>query len=293
MLLLQRGGATHKDEWTETGGCRPAGPGPDQWSSLSDRYAQMVKGQSNKLKWVDEEWKAELKANPVPNEQQHALAETIENTGGHYIYFATFTFRPNDHEEFVQQVGKDDFRRNMKVSWCEGDKIVKRVGRDGQMTKGTRGISPGWSARAAEGAVVRFINNNKHLSKTRWFMNIEGSKYRSCAHGHGLFANAADVPWEYVAEQWEQKYGRFSLELVDDKDGMAMYLAKKYVGKEYGSDDFLFRFSRNCRRPVPDPLPLIAHKYRYDLFLNNMKKDESKKHDMVRWKTFKEMINAH
>ena len=245
------------------------------------------------LKWVDEEWKAELKANQTPNEQQEALASMIENNGGQYVQFATFTFRPNEFEEVVQQVGKDDYERNLRVSWCEGEKIVKRVGRDGQMLRGTRSVSPGWGAAAAENAVLRFITKNKHLKKTRWFMCIEGSKYRSCAHGHALFANAGNVPWEYVANQWEEKYGRFSLELVDNKDGMAMYLCKKYVGKEYGTDDFRYKFSRNCRRPVPDPLPLIAHKYRHMLFLNNMKKDESKKNEMVRWKDFKESLNVH
>ena len=242
----------------------------------------------DKYKWIDDEWKAELKANPVPNELQEGLARTIEKTGGQYAYFATFTFRPNKFEEVVESVGADEYERNMKVSWCEGDKIVKRVGRDGQMKKGARGVSPGWSARAADAAVTKFITGNKHLRKTRWFQCIEGSKYRACAHGHGLFANAGDVPWEYVAEKWEEKYGRFRLDLVNDKDGMAMYLCKRYVGKNYKTDDFMFKFSRNCRRPLPDPYPKIAHEYRHMLFLNNMKKDESKKAKMLRWKDFKE-----
>ena len=54
----------------------------------------------------------------------------------------------------------------------------------------------------------------------------------------------------------------------------------------------MFKFSRNCRRPVADPLPKIAHQYRHKLFLNNMKSEKSKKAQMVRWKDFKEMIGA-
>ena len=60
------------------------------------------------------------------------------------------------------------------------------------------------------------------------------------------------------------------------------------MGKNYKTDDFMFKFSRNCRRPLPDPYPKIAHEYRHMLFLNNMKKDESKKAKMLRWKDFKE-----
>ena len=251
------------------------------------------------LKWVDEAWKAELKANPKPNELQEALAQTIEDTGGQYMYFATFTFRPNAYEEIMQTKGNDDYERNMKVSWTEGAKVVTRSKRgfqgdwsSGGVVRGSPGVSPGWSARAADGAVTRFITKNKHLRKTRWFMCIEGSKYRNCAHGHGMFANAGDVPWEYVSDEWEKKYGRFRLDLVNDKEGMAMYLCKRYVGKEYKTEDFMFKFSRNCRRPVADPLPKIAHQYRHKLFLNNMKSEKSKKAQMVRWKDFKEMIGA-
>ena len=71
----------------------------------------------DKLQWIDDEWKAELKANPVPNELQEGLARTIEETGGQYAYFATFTFRPNKFEEVVQSVGADEYERNLKVSW--------------------------------------------------------------------------------------------------------------------------------------------------------------------------------
>ena len=108
---------------------------------------------TDKLQWVDEEYKAELKATLKPNENQEALAEMLEGpTGGDYHLLLTFTFMPNEYEEITQTVG-EEFKRNMKVSWLEGEKIVKRVGRDGQMLKGTRGISPGWGARGRESRI--------------------------------------------------------------------------------------------------------------------------------------------
>ena len=145
---------------------------------------------TDKLQWVDDEWKAELKATLKPNENQDALAHMLEHeTGGDYHLFLTFTFRPNEYEEITQTVG-EEFKRNMKVSWLEGEKIVKRVGRDGQMLKGTRGVSPGWGARAAERAVLNFVLKDPQLKKTRWFMCVEGSKYRQCAHVHMLVASS-------------------------------------------------------------------------------------------------------
>ena len=248
------------------------------------------------LAWVDEEYKAERKALLKPTPEQEGMAHMLEHDlGGGYVLLGTGTFRPNQYEEIVQHKEgdkKDQFTRNMKVSWIEGEKIVKRVGRDGQMTKGTRGVSPGWSPHAAERAGLNFILKDPQLRKTRWFMCVEGSKYRNCAHLHFLFANAHKVPWEKVANKWEEKYGRFRIELVDDKDGMAMYLAKQYVGKEYGSDDFRYKFSRNSRNPLTDPVPKIAYDYRMQLFRNNMRKDETKKHKMLRWKTFLQTIGV-
>ena len=245
---------------------------------------------TDKLQWVDDEWKAELKATLKPNENQDALAEMLEGpTGGDYHLLLTFTFRPNEYEEITQTVG-EEFKRNMKVSWLEGEKIVKRVGRDGQMVKGARGVSPGWGARAAERAVLNFVLKDPQLKKTRWFMCVEGSKYRQCAHVHMLVANSKKVQWEKVAEQWKEKYGRFRVELVDDRDGMAMYLAKQYLGKEYGNDDYLYKFSRNTRRPEKDPVPKIVYDYRMRLFRNNMQTDPAKKAKMLRWKSFLQSV---
>ena len=52
-------------------GCAREG-GPVQWISLSERYTLMVK---DKLKWVDEELRAERKKNPIPNQNQEAFAD--------------------------------------------------------------------------------------------------------------------------------------------------------------------------------------------------------------------------
>ena len=105
-----------------------------------------------------------------------------------------------------------------------------------------------------------------------------------------LVANSKKVQWEKVAEQWKEKYGRFRVELVDDRDGMAMYLAKQYLGKEYGNDDYLYKFSRNTRRPEKDPVPKIVYDYRMRLFRNNMQTDPAKKAKMLRWKSFLQSV---
>jgi hypothetical protein len=80
------------------------------------------------------------------------------------------------------------------------------------------------------------------------------------------------------------------LEQVKDDDGMAMYLAKQYVGKEFGQDQFKYRISRNSKSPIEDDCPKIGYNYRMMLFYNAMKKDESKRAKMVRWKDFKKMM---
>ena len=243
----------------------------------------MVKGQSNKLDWVDEAWKAELKANPLPNHNQENFANALENGwGGQWKQMATCTFRPGPYE--MMGATKDgEYTRNMRVSWPEGDRIVKRVGRDGQMIKGTRGVSPGWSAEAAERKVHKWITSDPGLRKTRWCLVIEPHKHRDCYHGHVLFSHSYKVNWMRACKSWEDKQGRFRVENVKDDQGMAMYLAKRYMGKEYGSSKFVFANSRNCRRPQPDPAPKIVYEYQMMTFLNEY---NDKGHDMVGYRSF-------
>tara|TARA_B100001250_G_scaffold410114_1_gene435889 strand:+ start:882 stop:1631 length:750 start_codon:yes stop_codon:yes gene_type:complete len=243
----------------------------------------MVKGQTKDLEWVDEALRRERKLNPLPTPNQEAFADALENFwGGHWKQLATCTFRPNPHE--MMGTTKDgEFTRNMKVSWLEGDRIVKRVGRDGQMLKGTRGVSPGWSKEAAEKQIRNWITRDPALRKTRWCLVIEPHKHRDCYHGHVLFSNSYKVDWLRACKTWEDDHGRFRIENVKDDQGMAMYLAKRYVGKEYGSSKFVFATSRNCRRPYPDPAHKMVYQYQLMSFLNDYNKTGN---DMVGYRSF-------
>lgn len=236
----------------------------------------------DKLKWIDEDLAAERKANPLPNPNQEAFADALENYwGGNWRQMATCTFKPNPHE--MMGTTKDDkYTRNMKVSWLEGDRIVKRVGRDGQMVKGSRGISPGWSAEAAERQIHKWIQRDPALRRTRWCLVIEPHKHRDCHHGHVLFSHSHKVDWIRAQEAWNN-HGRFRVENVKDDQGMAMYLAKRYVGKEYGSAEFRWDTSRNCRRPRPDPAPKIVYEYQMMTFKNSFRE---KPHEMVGYRKF-------
>tara|TARA_B100000614_G_C14530725_1_gene486414 strand:- start:666 stop:1403 length:738 start_codon:yes stop_codon:yes gene_type:complete len=226
----------------------------------------------DKLKWIDEELRAERKKNPIPNPNQEAFADALENYwGGDWREMATCTFRPNPHE-MMGQTEDGEYTLNKKVSWLEGEKIVKRVGRDGQMIRGTRSTSPGWSAEAAERQIRNWINRDPALRKTRWALVIEPHKHRDCHHGHVLFSHAHKVNWKRAQEAWNE-HGRFRIEAVKDDQGMAMYLAKRYVGKEYGSSKFVFETSRNCRRPKKDPAPKMVYQYQMMAFKNAMSKN--------------------
>lgn len=191
-------------------------------------------------------------------DEQKALAALLESIGSWPI-FATFTFRPNQFEEVVQS--KDEvFHQNKKLSFSNTVIRGKKRGYQGRwesggIVRGVPGISPGWSPDAAEKCVVSFITKDKELRRTRWFAVIEGSKYRNCAHGHALIANAGHVNWDRVDKAWQGKRGRFQVEFAETKEGMAHYLAKQYVGKSYGSEQCNFQFSKNCRTPKVDPLP--------------------------------------
>lgn len=227
------------------------------------------------LKWVDEAFAAEKKKLRVPTEEQIALANLLEECGGGYHAFATWTFAPGEHEEYGQHKDGEYFQ-NEKLQWCGGKRIVKRVKRNGGMVLGVPGVSSGWSHQAAYGAVFKAIHGDTHgLKKSRWFMCIEGSKYRNCAHGHSLHANASRVNWEAVKARWEKKYGWFKFEVVDDSKGMADYLSKQYVGKQYGHTDFKFAFSRNSRTPKDEGVPKIMYRLREMIYKNEIKKEKA------------------
>ena len=244
-----------------------------QWISLSYGYAHTT--MRDPLKWIDDDAREERKKLLKPNENQVALAKALEDWGGGWALMGTITFRPNEYECVMQQKHGEMYR-NMKVSWLEGNKIVKRVGRDGQMVRGTRGVSPGWSLETAKKQVVRFLMDDPTLRKTRWFAAIESHKFRDCAHGHVLFANAGRVNWERARDNWEKKHGRFQIAAVKDEDGMGMYLAKNYVGKDYGTEKARFCESRNCRRPREDDMPKLGYRYRMMLYLNDCKRKWNK-----------------
>jgi len=202
---------------------------------------------------------AEEKKALGPSPEQHALADLLEFIGT-WPLFLTTTFRPNDFEEIAQSK-EGVFHQNEKLSFSNTVIRGKRRGYQGRwesggIRRGVPGISPGWSPEAAEKCVLRLLREDKELRKTRWFMVIEGSKYRNCAHGHVLMANAGHVNWERVDREWQRKRGRFQVEFAETSKGMANYLAKQYVGKSYGNNEKCrFQFSKNCRDPKPDPLP--------------------------------------
>jgi hypothetical protein len=242
----------------------------------------------DKLKWIDEALAQERKDNPIPNELQVSLAGALENDwGGDWNILGTCTFRPNEYEEIVQRKN-GEFYQNEKVSWLTGERIVKRVGRSGEMRFGTPGISPGWSPDAAERMIHRWIQKDPGLRDTRWFLAVEAHKHRNCHHGHVLFANSGKVNWIRARDKWEDKFGRFRLEKVKDDQGMAMYLAKRYVGKEYGSDKFRMSVSRNARRPKKDPCSRLGYEYLMMLYKNDcLGKDASK---MMSWQRFQRSL---
>lgn len=207
-----------------------------------------------------------------PTSEQQALAGLLDSIG-EWPLFLTLTFRPNKHEEIAQRKN-GEFYQNKKLSFSETVIKGKRRGYRGEwasggITRGTPGIAPGWSPHAAENAVMNFVTRDKDLKKTRWFEVIEGSKYRNCAHGHVLMANASNVNWDRVDQEWQKKYGRFRVEFTKDRDGMANYLAKQYVGKSYGTEQCRFQFSRNCQAPREDPVPrgwYMSRMYEYKEF---------------------------
>lgn len=96
----------------------------------------------------------------------------------------------------------------------------------------------------------------RNFKRSRWALFAESSKYRNCAHVHALIANAPEFNPEAISARWQKKFGRFDIEAIKDDLGIAHYLCKGYVAKNYGkSDDLEFEFSRNARHATSDSTP--------------------------------------
>lgn len=200
------------------------------------------------LAWVDKAAREE-RQKEGPNEMQKAFGTWLESIGD-WNQFWTYTFRPNDKEEFVQSAD-GAFTRNEKLQWCGGPRVLKKRTRNGGHIYGSPSVAPGWSKGAARKQIVKFLRWT--APKTRWALFVEGSKYRSCAHGHVLMANCSHVNIENTLDRWKKKHGRADVEVVRSDLGVAHYLVKGYVAKSYGKADNLeFEFSNNCRTPFSD-----------------------------------------
>lgn len=220
---------------------------------------------TNDLEWVERDLRDERKAAAqLPNENQMALAELLDSIGT-WQNFITMTFRPNQHE-MMGQTKDGEYTINERVQMCSGKKIVKRVGRDGQMRMGVPSVSPGWGTQAATRAGIEFLSDKRRFKGVRWFMCTEDHKHRDCAHLHALLGSSLEVNLEKCNREWSDKYGRFQVQVVNDDKGMGHYLGKQYVGKAYGREGFDYRFSRNCRTPMVDPFPRALYNWRNYLF---------------------------
>lgn len=200
------------------------------------------------LAWVDVAAREERKRNDKPTDCQAALAGHLERLGSWQL-FLTGTFRPNQDEEIVQSRGGEFFRNERMSQVDPANRILKRVGRNGEHHMGMRDPAPGWSAHVCERQMKRFLQWSP-LKRTRWFYVVEGHKHRACAHWHALVANCGHLNLSRVDDKWNTKFGRMGIELVDQELGVAHYLAKGYVAKSYGKDvDIKFGYSNNCKRP--------------------------------------------
>ena len=251
------------------------------WGSLSTDVFRRRDFRMRNLDFVDEAIRAQRKAEG-PTEGQIALADTLDGIGN-WPLFVTFTFRPNDHEQIVQNEHGQHVQ-NPKVKWCGGEMVLKSRTRNGGHKMGVRSPAPGWSADKAIKQIIKFTMQSRDLSRSRWFVCVEPHKFRDCYHGHGLFANSVDANWEMIARDWDRKYGRFQLEKVKAQMPMKKYLAKQYVGKEYGAKDFRFGFSRNCRRAQRDENPEMMYVARMELFKSSFKEGwmNRKQYEMIR-----------
>ena len=220
----------------------------------------------DKLKHIDDAKREQDRLLP-PSPEQVAFAELLESLG-RWDLFLTNTFRPNPHEAIVQQ--KDGkFYRNKKVIWCGGPKVVKRRTRNGGLVYGSPSVAPGWGKEQAIRQGVKFMRRN--FRESRWVVFAEGStKGRDCAHLHGLVANCPNYNPEIIAGRWLEKHGRCDIEAIKQQLGLAHYLAKGYVAKNYGKkDDVEFQFSKNCYSPFDDKTPEWYYQMRTDCFRRN------------------------
>ena len=98
--------------------------------------------------------------------------------------------------------------------------------------------------------------------------------------------------WERARDVWEMDHGRFQVDQVKDDEGMALYLAKSYVGKEYGSDKFRMSVSRNARggRARKDEIPKIGYAYRMMLYKKECKGDDLS--GMMSWRAFQKRLTS-
>lgn len=214
--------------------------------------------QSDPLAWVDIAAREERKAQG-PTELQLAFAELLNNIG-QWDLFMTLTFKPNDKEEFVQS--KDgSYTQNEKLRWCGGPRVLKRRTRNGGGIYGTPSIAPGWGKEATRRQVVKHLR--RCAPSTRWALFVESSKYRSCAHAHVLIANCQGMNWEQTINRWQSKHGRADLEIVEQDKGVAHYLTKGYVAKDYGkADNLVWEFSNNCKSPFDNGIPKFSYRIR-------------------------------
>ena len=205
------------------------------------------------LKWIDEAKKVEDKKRG-PTEEQKAFAAMLGEMG-RWDLFWTFTFRPNKYEEIVQRKN-GEFFRNERLGYDKTEIRSRKRGymgewASGAVKRGVRGIAPGWSKEAVKREVFKFLRRN--LRNSRWALFVESSKFRSCAHAHVLTANDPNVNLGTIVTRWDDKHGRADVEAIRKHHGVAHYLCKGYVAKNYGKqDDLAFEFSNNCRTPFND-----------------------------------------
>ena len=201
------------------------------------------------LKHIDAALREERKS-AGPTDQQVAFAEFL-NGMGRWDLFGTLTFPPNQYEEIAQRKN-GEYYENEKMKWCGGRRILKRIDRNtGIQSGGAPAISPGWSKEAAVREGVKFMRRN--FRDARWALFCEGSKHRACAHLHPLIANCPKYNPETIEARWKEKHGRCDFEAIKEHLGLAHYLCKGFVVKDYGKQDSVeFAFSYNSKRALDD-----------------------------------------
>jgi len=211
------------------------------------------------LAWVDDAVRDERRKQG-PTDLQMAFAELL-NRIGRWDLFMTLTFKPNKKESVVtNEAGQ--YVMNENVRWCGGKRILKRLDPHTGLQKwGSPSVAPGWGKDATRRHVIKHLR--RCAPATRWALFVESSKYRSCAHAHVLIANCQGLNWEQTMSRWQEKYGRADLEVVEEDKGVAHYLCKGYVAKDYGkSDNMIWEFSKNCRSPFDNRIDKFSYRIR-------------------------------